>query len=430
MKRKWVLHFLLVILVCFYASPQALASTTVQYAYDSLNRLATATYDDGTVITYAYDADGNRLTQAVTGVTNVSATHFTISAPSSATAGTAVSFTVTALNSSSNTVTGYAGTVHFTSTDGSAALPSNTKLTNGTGAFSATLNAAGSQTITATVTGTSSITGTSNAITVASLPATHFTVSAPSSATAGTAVSFTVTALNSSSNTVTGYAGTVHFTSTDGSAALPANAKLTNGTGTFSATLNAAGSQTITATDTATSSITGTSSGIAVSTSIAAHFSGTPKSGKMPLQVKFSDESIGIIKTWSWNFGNNQTSKARNPSHTYTKAGIYTVELTVKGPGGTNTLAQSNYITVYAPPKPNFTAVPTSGKDPLTVKFTDASTNAVTSWLWNFGDKTTGTGQNPSHTYNKAGNYTVKLTVTGPGGTKTATKAGYVKVSK
>ncbi|HMF23721.1 MAG TPA: hypothetical protein VKG24_16555, partial [Pseudolabrys sp.] len=80
-------------------------------------------------------------------------------------------------------------------------------------------------------------------------PATHFAVSAPASATGGTAFSFTVTALTASNNVATGYSGTVHFTSSDGAATLPANATLTNGVGTFSATLKTAGTQTIAATD-------------------------------------------------------------------------------------------------------------------------------------------------------------------------------------
>src|SRR5216684_2213942 len=92
--------------------------------------------------------------------------------------------------------------------------------------------------------------------------ATHFSVSAPASATAGTAFNFTVTALDQFNNTATGYAGTVHFTSSDGAATLPANSTLTNGVGTFSATLKTAGAQTITATDTVTASITGTSNAI------------------------------------------------------------------------------------------------------------------------------------------------------------------------
>src|SRR5439155_610967 len=83
-------------------------------------------------------------------------------------------------------------------------------------------------------------------------------VSAPASAAGGTAFSFTVTAQDQFNNTATSYGGTVHFSTTDGQAVLPANSTLTNGVGTFSATLETAGSQPITATDTVFSSITGT----------------------------------------------------------------------------------------------------------------------------------------------------------------------------
>src|SRR5207302_699354 len=190
--------------------------------------------------------------------------HFAVSAPFSATAGSAFSFTVTALDQFNNTATGYAGTVHFSSTDGNAGLPANSPLSNGSGTFSATLRTAGLQTITATDTANSSITGTSNSIAVNAAAATHFAVSAPFSATAGSAFSFTVTAQDQFNNTATGYAGTVHFTSSDGAATLPANSTLTNGTGTFSATLHTTGNQTITVTDTANSSITGTSNAINV----------------------------------------------------------------------------------------------------------------------------------------------------------------------
>jgi hypothetical protein len=94
--------------------------------------------------------------------------------------------------------------------------------------------------------------------------ATQFSVSAPSSVTAGGAFNFTVTAQDQFNDTATGYSGTVQFTSSDGQATLPTNATLANGTGTFSATLSTAGNQTITATDTTTSSITGTSNSITV----------------------------------------------------------------------------------------------------------------------------------------------------------------------
>ncbi len=98
-------------------------------------------------------------------------------------------------------------------------------------------------------------------------PATHFSVSAPAGATPGSSFNYTVTALDASNATATGYTGTVHFTSSDGAAVLPANATLTNGVGTFSATLNTVGNQTITATDTVTAAITGTSGPIAVGVS-------------------------------------------------------------------------------------------------------------------------------------------------------------------
>ena len=94
-------------------------------------------------------------------------------------------------------------------------------------------------------------------VTVSPGPATHFSVSAPSTTTAGAAFTVTVTALDAKGATATGYAGTVHFTSSDPQAGLPADATLTNGAGTFSAALNTSGPQTITATDTLSSAVTG-----------------------------------------------------------------------------------------------------------------------------------------------------------------------------
>src|SRR5205085_2554467 len=142
-------------------------------------------------------------------------------APSSATAGSAFSFTVTAQDQFNNTAVGYVGTVHFTSTDGQAVLPANSTLTNGTGTFSATLKTAGSQTITATDTANGAVTGTSDPLAVCAAAATRFAVSAPASATASSPFAFTVTAQDQFNNTATAYAGTVHFTSSDGAATLP-----------------------------------------------------------------------------------------------------------------------------------------------------------------------------------------------------------------
>ncbi|MGA7204381.1 MAG: cohesin domain-containing protein, partial [Specibacter sp.] len=103
--------------------------------------------------------------------------------------------------------------------------------------------------------------------------ATHFDVSAPVSATAGVGFMITVTALSATSSTATEYLGTVHLTSSDGQALLPADATLTGGVGTFNVTLKTAGNQTVTATDTASSPVTGTSNTIAVAAAAATHFS-------------------------------------------------------------------------------------------------------------------------------------------------------------
>lgn len=94
--------------------------------------------------------------------------------------------------------------------------------------------------------------------------ATHFSVSAPANVPSGTPLNFTVTALDASNATVTTYAGTVHFTSTDPKAQLPANSTLASGSSVLSATLTTAGNQMISATDTATASISGSSNLIAV----------------------------------------------------------------------------------------------------------------------------------------------------------------------
>jgi hypothetical protein len=212
------------------------------------------------------------------------ATHFLVSAPSSATAGNIVTFTVTAETSANTPATAFSGTVSFTSTDtgGSTVLPISTPLVNGTGVFSATLTTAGSQTLTATdnntsgVTGT--ITGTSGAISVSAATASHFVVSAPGAATAGNGLGFTVTAKDQFNNTATGYTGIVSFTSSDtgASTSLPTSSPLVAGVGTFSATLTTAGSQTLTATDSNTSGVTGTITGVSgnidVSAATAAHF--------------------------------------------------------------------------------------------------------------------------------------------------------------
>jgi len=85
--------------------------------------------------------------------------------------------------------------------------------------------------------------------------------------------------------------------------------------------------------------------------------------------------------------------------------------------------------TVVDPPVANFSGSPTSGEAPLTVEFSDLSTNSPTTWDWTFGDGGTSSEQNPSHTYSSAGTYTVSLTATNAGGSDEETKLGYIMVN-
>jgi hypothetical protein len=312
------------------------------------------------------------------------ATHFTVTAPATSTAATSFSIAVTAIDVYGNTATGYTGTVHFTSTDGAADLPADTTLTSGVGSFGTTLNTAGTQTITATDTVTGTITGTCGDIAVSPGPAARFVVTAPPSATAGTPFTFTVTALDAGGNTDPGYTGTVHFTSSDGSATLPADSALAAGTGTFGAMLATAGTQTLTATDTVTPAVTGASGTIAVGPAPATYFTVTAPASAT------TGTAIGLTVTALDPYGNRDTAYAGTvhftatdtaaampadgtlvagtrtfngvlwTTGTWTVTATDTLDLSVTGTSGT--------ITVIAPVVPTTTptANPTPGPDPLT----------------------------------------------------------------
>jgi PKD repeat protein len=152
--------------------------------------------------------------------------------------------------------------------------------------------------------------------------------------------------------------------------------------------------------------------------------------GIFPLTVNFTDLSLDSVDTWSWDFGDGGTSTVQHPEHIYQDPGLYTVSLTVTGPGGSDTHTKTDYITVnYPAPSAAFSGNPTSGIAPLSVSFTDLSTDTVNAWSWSFGDGSFSSLQHPVHQYASSGNYTVILTVTGPGGTDTETKYNYINVS-
>ncbi len=120
-----------------------------------------------------------------------------------------------------------------------------------------------------------------------------------------------------------------------------------------------------------------------------------------------------------WAFGDGATGAGETIEHSYDDPGTYTARLTVADDDGatsTSTLTITVLGAVNQPPQAEFTASATSGSAPLVINF-DASASqdsdgSITSYAWDFGDGTMGTGVTTSHTYDAAGTYTVQLTVT------------------
>jgi PKD repeat protein len=162
-----------------------------------------------------------------------------------------------------------------------------------------------------------------------------------------------------------------------------------------------------------------------------ANFTATPTSGKIPLNITFTDTSETKPDKWLWDFGDGTNSTAQNPSHTYASAGIYNVSLRAWNDLGSDTMEKAGYISVRDPAAPvaNFTASPLTGGAPMNVSFRDTSLNTPNTWLWTFGDDTNSTMQNPTHTYSAAGNYTVSLNVTNEDGTDSIIRPDYITVT-
>jgi len=126
--------------------------------------------------------------------------------------------------------------------------------------------------------------------------------------------------------------------------------------GTYSVTLtatNAGGSGSVTQTNYVT---------ISPPLPVLANFTATPVTGVRPMAVTFTDRSTGPVSSWSWAFGDGNTSAAQNPVYTYPNAGLYSVSLTVGNGTVTNsTLIRSSYINV-TPPAPVITSIyPSTG---------------------------------------------------------------------
>lgn len=187
---------------------------------------------------------------------------FTVTTTNGATAsaGSTVTYTVTAVNATNQPVNTFDGVVKLSSTDKNAVFGQGTSLNlvNGTATFTVTYKTAGKQTVTAADTGKGLIKGLSVGMTVTAGAASSFTASGAALTTNSKPYNLTITVLDAFGNIVKNYAGTVQVTSS-AAATLPANYTFTAanaGKKTLAVTPTATGLRTITVTDTGNGGLT------------------------------------------------------------------------------------------------------------------------------------------------------------------------------
>ncbi|MCH7534356.1 MAG: PKD domain-containing protein, partial [Bacteroidetes bacterium] len=142
-----------------------------------------------------------------------------------------------------------------------------------------------------------------------------------------------------------------------------------------------------------------------------AQFNYSDSVGCTPFTVEFFNQGQNG-SSWSWDFGDGNTSTLQNPTHTYTTTGTFDVTLVVQDSGVcADTLHISNLIQSSPPVIADYSHYANVSCTPMVVNFTDLSNRAST-WAWDFGDGSTSILQHPLHIYNVAGSYAVSLAVT------------------
>ncbi len=137
--------------------------------------------------------------------------------------------------------------------------------------------------------------------------------------------------------------------------------------------------------------------------------------------------------TVSWNFGDGETSTELNPIHTYSTAGSYTVSFSSQNDCGVDTETKTIIIAGgnAETPVADFTMDNASGCAPLTVNFTNTSTNEPTSYAWTFvgGTPATSTSANPTVVFTSVGQHAVILVASNSAGSTTKVKSIEVKTT-
>jgi hypothetical protein len=271
----------------------------------------------------------------ITGNTSVAITpgapsQFSVAYPAEITAGSLQLFTVTAQDAFGNTAPTYRGTVHLTSSDPRALLTPDATFTaadSGTKTFAAVFLTAGQQTLTATDTQTGAIVG-SETVTVDAAAPDHIRFTNPSTVTAGSPFSITVTVQDVYNNTVTGYTGTVHFMANNGAMATYTFLPGDMGTRTFgNLVVTQAGTVTVTGTDTTTPAVTGTTSltvtPAAASTLVVAGFPSSANRGQAYTFTVTAYDAYGNVATGytgTIHFSSDDSTATLQADYTFTAA--------------------------------------------------------------------------------------------------------------
>ena len=147
-------------------------------------------------------------------------------------------------------------------------------------------------------------------------------------------------------------------------------------------------------------------------------FGASDTTGCFPLKVSFSDSSLagsGTITSWQWDFGDGTLSNEKNPVHTYTNSGNFTVILRIfNSKGCSQVITKPGYITIQNGVKAGFTYSSVQAcTTPQSITFTNTTVGTgLLTFNWNFGDGHTSVNANPVNNYVSTGSYTVKLVAT------------------
>jgi PKD repeat protein len=122
--------------------------------------------------------------------------------------------------------------------------------------------------------------------------------------------------------------------------------------------------------------------------------------------------------------------KTQSPTAgTVVGVGTTPVTITVRDAAGNVATCSTTFTAKAIPPGADFSAAPKNGQVPFAASFSNLSTGTITGVAWDFGDGSTSTEAQPTHTYTKAADYSVSLTVFGPAGTNTLKRDAFIPVS-